>query len=84
MGFLIKLAILCVLVFLAFTVPLGKHTLAGHIRAIWHTEQVQDLKDGVEEKARPAIDRVKRGIHAAEDDGSSGSAAVAIDAGARP
>jgi len=65
-------------------VQIGKRTLFGHVRAIWATEEVQDLKHGVEEKAGPAVDRVKRGvkagIHAAsgDDDGSaagSGSAA---------
>lgn len=60
------------------TVKLGKRTFFGHIRAIWATEEVQDLKHGVEEKAGPAVDRVKRGvkagIEAAEnDDGSAGS-----------
>ena len=66
------------------TVPLGKRTFFGHVRAIWATEQVQDLKHGVEEQAGPAVERVKRGvkagIEAAQGDGSgsgSGSAAPA-------
>lgn len=70
------------------TVKLGKRTLFGHIRAIWATEEVQDLKHGVEEQAGPAVDRVKRGVKAGiaaargDEDGSgsgsgSGSAAPA-------
>ena len=63
--FLVYLAIVIALAWFATTVQLGKHTLVGHIRAIWHTEEVRDLKDGVKEKARPAVDRLERGIHAA-------------------
>ena len=63
--FLVYLAIVVVLAWFATTVQLGKHTLVGHIRAIWHTEEVRDLKDGVKEKARPAVERLERGIHAA-------------------
>jgi len=77
---LVFLALAAGFVWFGSSVPLGKHTLFGHVRAIWATEQVQDLKHGVEEKAAPAVDRVKRGvkagIHAAtgDDDGSAGSA----------
>jgi hypothetical protein len=74
--FLVYLAIVIALAWFAFTVQLGKHTLAGHIRAIWHTEEVRDLKDGVKEKARPAVDRLERGIHAASGS-ERGSAAEA-------
>jgi hypothetical protein len=61
---LVTLAILVALIYLGATVKVGKHTFFGHIRAIWHTEEVQDLKDGVKEKAEPAVTRVKRGIEA--------------------
>jgi hypothetical protein len=78
--FIVYLAIAIAIVYFATTVPLGKHTLVGHVRAIWHTEQVQDLKDGVKEKAAPAVDRLgkgmKAGYHAATNEGS-GSAAEA-------
>ncbi|MBA3453770.1 MAG: hypothetical protein H0T42_11815 [Deltaproteobacteria bacterium] len=61
------------------SVNLGKRTLFGHVRAIWATDEVQDLKQGVEQKAAPAVDRVKRGvkagINAAKDDEGSGSTA---------
>jgi hypothetical protein len=76
---LIYLALAAGLAYCGATVKLGKRTFFGHIRAIWATEEVQDLKNGVEDKAGPAVDRVKRGVKAglssAEgDDKGSGSA----------
>jgi len=69
-----------IIVYFATTVQLGKHTLAGHIRAIWHTEQVQDLKEGVKEKAGPAVERLERGAKAgykeATHDGSARGSAT--------
>lgn len=76
--FLLYLAIVIGIAYVAVTVPLGKRTLVGHIRAIWHTEQVQDLKEGVKEKAGPAVDRLERGVKAgyhAATDGKDGSGA---------
>ena len=79
--FLLWLAILAALVYVAVTVPLGKKTFVQHVRSIWHTEQVQDLKEGVKETAGPAVKRVERGVKAGYEamTGSavgSGSAAV--------
>lgn len=54
-------------VYAGSTVKLGKYTFFDHVRAIWHTEQVQDLKTGVEDKAKPAVDKLKRGGAAAYD-----------------
>ena len=62
--FLVYLAIAIGLVWFATTVPLGKHTLVGHVRAIWHTEEVRDLRQGVKDKAGPAVDRLERGVRA--------------------
>lgn len=81
--FLFYLAIAVVVVYAATTVPLGKRTLWGHIQAIWHTEQVQELKEGVKEKAGPAVDRIERGVRAGvkaatgDGDGSGSQAAPA-------
>lgn len=61
---LVWLAILAALAYAAFTIPLGKKTFAQHVRSIWHTEQVQDLKEGVKETAGPAVHRVERGVKA--------------------
>jgi hypothetical protein len=41
------------------TVKLGKRTFFGHVRAIWATEEVQDARDGIKEKAGPAVDDVR-------------------------
>ena len=79
--FLLYLAIAAGLAYCGATVKLGKRTFFGHVRAIWHTEEVQELKDGVKETAGPAVNKVERGIKAgvkaASDDGSAGSAAPA-------
>lgn len=82
---LVFLVLAAALAYAGATVKLGKRTLFGHIRAIWATEEVQELKHGVEEKAGPAVEKVKRGvkagIEAAEKDeigsGSAGSATPA-------
>lgn len=83
---LVWLAILAALAYAAFTIPLGRKTFAQHVRSIWHTEEVQDLKEGVKETAGPAVHRVERGVKAGYEamtgsnpDGSaagSGSATV--------
>jgi hypothetical protein len=62
--FLVYLAIAVAIAYFATTVQLGKRTLVGHVRAIWHTEEVRELKDGVKEKAGPAVDRLERGVKA--------------------
>ena len=75
--FLLYLVIVIGLVYCAVTVPLGKRTFVGHIRAIWHTEEVQELKTGVKQKAGPAVDRLERGVKAgykAATDGSGSGA----------
>ena len=81
---IVYLAIIVAIVWFSVTVKLGTKTLVEHVRAIWHTSEVQDLKHGVEEKAGPAVDRVKRGvkagIEAASGDGD-GSAAGSGSAG---
>jgi hypothetical protein len=62
--FLFYLVLIVAIAYFAATVPLGKRTLVGHIRAIWQTEEVRELKDGVKEKAGPAVDRLERGVKA--------------------
>lgn len=74
---LIYLALAAGLAYCGATVKLGKRTFFGHIRAIWATEEVQDLKHGVEEKAAPAVERVKRGVEAGLSDGSGSAAGSA-------
>ncbi len=68
------------------TVNLGDHTFAGHVKRIWQSEETQDLKEGVKEKAtsestkelvddikdktEPVVDRVKRGVEAGVNEAS--------------
>lgn len=79
----VYLALIAGFVYLGSTVPLGKRTFFGHVRAIWHTEEVQEMKKGIEEKAGPTVERIKRGVEvgleAATSDGpgSAGSAGSA-------
>ncbi|MDX2090301.1 MAG: hypothetical protein SFX73_20745 [Kofleriaceae bacterium] len=72
---LIYLVIAAGLAYCGATVKLGKRTFFGHVRAIWATSEVQDLKEGVQEKAGPAVERVKRGVKAGLSEEGSGSAA---------
>jgi hypothetical protein len=81
---ILTLAIIGGLAYCGATVKLGKKTFFGHVKAIWATEEVQDLKTGVEEKVGPTTDKIKKGIHAgveaAEGDGSAGSGSQAVHA----
>jgi hypothetical protein len=80
---ILYLAIIIGLAYCGATVKLGSKTFFEHVRAIWHTEEVQDLKKGVEDKAGPTVDKLEKGAKAgynAMTDGS-GSGAVVIDAG---
>jgi len=75
---LIYLVVAACLAYCGATVKLGKRTFFGHVAAIWRTEEVQDLKHGVQEKAGPAVERVKRGVQAglSEDGSAAGSGAA--------
>ena len=88
---IVYLAIFSGLFYCGSTVPLG-HTLTdaswpygadhrltffGHVRAIWHTEQVQDLKEGIEDKAGPAARELKEKVHEMTSD--TPDAAVPVD-----
>lgn len=76
--FVLFLIVAGALAYCGATVKLGKRTFFDHVRAIWHTEEVQELEQGVKETAGPAVNRVKRGIeagyHAMEHDGSGSNA----------
>jgi hypothetical protein len=86
--FVLYLVIAGVLFYAATTVPLGKRTFVGHVRAIWHTEEVQELKEGVKEKAGPAVDRIERGVRAgvkaATGDGDASGSGSGSQAHAAP
>jgi hypothetical protein len=76
---LIWLVIIGAFIWFGATVKLGNKTFFGHVRAIWKTDEAQDLKHGVQEKAGPAAKKfekgVKAGINAMKDEGSGGSGA---------
>jgi hypothetical protein len=61
---IVTIAIVCLLAYCGATVKLGNKTFFQHVKAIWATEEVKELKDGIEEKAAPAADKVKRGVKA--------------------
>lgn len=61
---LCSLAVLAVMIWFATTVPLGKRTLWGHLRAIFATQAAKDLADGTEEEARKVARRVREELHA--------------------
>ncbi|CAN5897714.1 hypothetical protein BH11MYX3_BH11MYX3_00630 [soil metagenome] len=67
------LALIVGLAYCGATVKLGKRTFFGHVRAIWATEQVQDLKNGVTEKAGPAARDLKNKVHELTADDPTGS-----------
>jgi len=79
--FLVFIALAAAIGYCGATVPLGNKTLFGHIRAIWHSEEAQDLKNGVKETAGPTMHRVEHGIEQGyramkePDDAGVGSAA---------
>jgi hypothetical protein len=50
------------------TVKLGKRTFFGHVRAIWSTDEAQDAKEGIKDKAGPMVDKVKRAGEKAYDE----------------
>jgi hypothetical protein len=74
---LITLAIIAGLAFCGATVPLGKKTFFGHVKSIWSSEEMGELKDGVKDTAKPAVEKgkefVKGGVDAVKKHEGSGS-----------
>jgi hypothetical protein len=64
-------------------VPLGSHTLFGHLHAIAGTRESQDLFDGTRESAKPLVDDVRRRIAGAAD-AKPGPSPHDVHAGAHP
>ncbi len=60
--FFTMLVLVGMLAWCGATVQLGKRTFFGHISAIWNTEEAQDMKKGVEEKAGPVVKDMKEGV----------------------
>jgi hypothetical protein len=62
--FLFTMVIVVTLVVVGATVKLGKRTFFGHVAAIWKTDEAQDMKEGIKEKAAPAAEKLERGVKA--------------------
>jgi hypothetical protein len=62
--FLLTLIVVGIVIFVGATVPMGKRTFFGHVRAIWATDEAKDMREGVGEKTAPMVDKVKRGVEA--------------------
>jgi hypothetical protein len=62
--FIVTLVLVSMLAWCGATVKLGKRTFFGHVGAIWSTDEAQDMKEGVKEKAGPAAEKLKRGVEA--------------------
>src|SRR5262249_15329643 len=60
---LVSLLMTVALVWFAVTVPLGKHTLWGHLVAIFSTPEAKDLAEGTREQAHKVADRVREELH---------------------
>jgi hypothetical protein len=61
--FLISLAMLAAFVWFATTVPLGKRTLWGHMKAIFSTPEAKDLANGTKQEAQKVADKVRQELH---------------------
>jgi hypothetical protein len=60
---LVSLAMTAAFIWFAVTVPLGKHTLWGHLLAIFSTPQAKDLADGTREQAHKVAERMREELH---------------------
>jgi hypothetical protein len=61
--FLVSLAMFVGLLWFAINVPLGKHTLWGHLRAIFGTQEAKDLAEGTKTEAHKVAERVREELH---------------------
>jgi hypothetical protein len=66
--FLIYCALLAAFIWFGATVPLGKHTLFGHVQRIWKSDETQDLLEGTKQAVKPAAEKAKRVIEAGVDE----------------
>ncbi len=69
---LVTLALLLVIAYVGVTVPLGEKTLFGHMKAIWGSDEAQELVDGVKESSGPMLDKLNRAVQAGVDEARKG------------
>jgi hypothetical protein len=60
--FFFALVVLVAFAWFGTTVPLGAHTLFGHLQAISNTKESQQLVEGTKQSAKPLVDDVRRRI----------------------
>jgi hypothetical protein len=58
------LVVVVALVWCGATIKLGKRTFFQHVSAVWSTPEAQDMKQGIQEKAGPLVEKVERGVKA--------------------
>lgn len=56
---LFRLVAVAALIWCAYTVPLGKRTLVGHIKAIFTTSEAKDLASGTKEGADKLVGKAR-------------------------
>lgn len=56
--FLFSGVVFLIVLWFVVSVPVGKHTLWGHLMRIAKTEEVQDLADGARDTAKDVVRRV--------------------------
>lgn len=57
--------IFAIVIWFAVTVPIGKHTLWGHLTRIAGSKEARDLADGAKSVAKDAAHRVKSEVDSA-------------------
>jgi len=69
--FIVSTFILALVIWFAVTVPIGKHTLWGHLRRIASTPEAKDLATGAKQVAKDAVERAQREVQ--DDNAGSGN-----------
>jgi hypothetical protein len=67
---LVLLAFVAGFAMFGMTVPIGKHTLFGHLNRVWNTAEAQEMVKSIREESGPAIERIKRGLSAGLEEAS--------------
>src|SRR5690349_9497407 len=63
LSWLFSVFLFFVVFWFAVSVPLGKRTLWGHLRAIFATQEARDLAEGTKEQAKRVAERVREELH---------------------
>lgn len=63
--FLFSCVVLCAFIWFSVSVPLGKHTLWGHVVRISRTSEAKDLAVGAKDTAKDVARKVQRELEPA-------------------